>query len=106
MRVTVDKLRSFNKRNISPKLKATAWKSFLDTFSGNNPITYEDENFLYEAKERVRYWLEEQERLDLKTKIIAKARQTLKLNPEVCNKEDLTGSFSYTDPIYHYMNLD
>jgi len=58
MEEAFSKVKEYEKRNISAKLKITAWERFLQAFSEDNPYSTRDEELRGMTNERIRSWKE------------------------------------------------
>ena len=57
MKLAYNKVLEYEKKeNISPEIKANAWKHFSETFKEDNPHSTEDETMKGNAKTQIEYW--------------------------------------------------
>ena len=75
MKAAVKQVRSYNQRNVSPSLKAEAWRRFLAAFSKDNPYSSEDEDLRNEAQNQIDNWETQQEQLKTKKKRLAEFKR-------------------------------
>ncbi len=56
MKSAFDEVKSYESRDVTPSLKATAWSRFIDSFKEDNPYSQDDDYMSQSAKERLDYW--------------------------------------------------
>jgi hypothetical protein len=87
MNAAVKQVRSYNQRNVSPSLKAEAWRRLLAVFSRDNPYSSEDEDIRNEAQNQIDNWKNQQEQLKAEKKRLAKAKRKAEVDRKKQKKQ-------------------
>jgi len=85
MKTAFNQVSAYDKKNVSPGLKISAWQRFLGSYAGNDPYSEEDDNLRNRAQEQIT-------RLEEKRLAMAKPPARLQTQPT-------TGASSLKDPV-------
>ena len=75
MKKAYAQVEAYEKKKVTPDLKAVAWERFASSFGEDNPYSTEDDAMRNSAQERVAYWQAEQAKAEEQKKLAMAPRQ-------------------------------